>query len=215
MSIWCLTIFVYTLIRHLSLLRHEQPCRLAPGFERKWQPPQSAVRLLTKQTSSLADTLSLESIQANMASLQAKAATLRMPQEFFDVRHFSKPADFSEIQQRVTYNIGYYQSNYVLIVLLLSLYALITNSLLMIVVGLVLGGLFVIRRLEGADLVTPFGVFTTSQLYTGLLVVAVPLGFLASPISTMMWLIGSSCACVFAHAALMEKPIETVFEETV
>ena len=47
------------------------------------------------------------------------------------------------------------------------------------------------------------------------MIVAVPLGFLASPISTMMWLIGSSGVTVGAHAALMEKPIETVFEEEV
>lgn len=64
-------------------------------------------------------------------------------------------------------------------------------------------------------MVLPFATITTSQLYTTLLVVSLPLGFLASPISTMMWLIGSSCVCVFSHASFMEKPIETVFEEQV
>ena len=38
---------------------------------------------------------------------------------------------------------------------------------------------------------------------------------MASPISTMMWLIGSDGVTVGAHAALMEKPIETVFEGSV
>lgn len=170
---------------------------------------------MCQQVSSLNESFSLESIQSNFQSLQAKVGTLRLPQEFFDVRHFSKPNDFSEIQQRVSYNLGYYQSNYILIILILSIYALITNSLLMIVLVIVLGGLFIIKKLDGGELVTPFGVFTTSQLYTGLMIVSIPLGFLASPISTMMWLIGSSCACVFTHASLMEKPIETVFEETV
>ena len=33
--------------------------------------------------------------------------------------------------------------------------------------------------------------------------------------SAVMWLIGSSGVTVGAHAALMEKPIETVFEEEV
>lgn len=47
------------------------------------------------------------------------------------------------------------------------------------------------------------------------MIIAVPLGFLASPISTMMWLIGASCVTVFSHASFMEKPIETVFEEQV
>lgn len=77
------------------------------------------------------------------------------------------------------------------------------------------GGIYGISLLNGEDLVLPFTRLTTSQLYTGLLVVAVPLGFLASPISTMMWLIGSSAVTVLGHASFMEKPIETVFEETV
>lgn len=77
------------------------------------------------------------------------------------------------------------------------------------------GGIYGINYLKGEDLVLPIGRFNTSQLYTGLLIVAIPLGFLASPISTMMWLIGSSGVSVLSHASLMEKPIETVFEEEV
>lgn len=92
---------------------------------------------------------------------------------------------------------------------------MVTNLLLLFVIFLVGGGIFGISRLEGQDLVLPFTRLTTSQLYTGLLVVAIPLGFLASPISTMMWLIGSSGVVVLGHASLMEKPIETVFEEEV
>lgn len=80
---------------------------------------------------------------------------------------------------------------------------------------LVCVGIFGINKLNGEDLVTPFGRYTPSQLYTGLLIVSIPLGFFASPISTFMWLIGSSGFTVFTHASLMEKPIETVFEEEV
>lgn len=78
-----------------------------------------------------------------------------------------------------------------------------------------IGGIFGISKLNGEDLVLPFARLSTSQLYTGLMIIAVPLGFLASPISTMMWLIGASCVTVFSHASFMEKPIETVFEEQV
>lgn len=54
---------------------------------------------------------------------------------------------------------------------------------------------------------------TTSQLYTTLLVVAVPLGIFASPISTVLWLIGASGTCILAHASFMDKPIENAFSE--
>lgn len=98
---------------------------------------------------------------------------------------------------------------------ILSIYALITNLLLLFVIFFVIAGFYGINFLGGQDLVLPIGRFNTSQLYTGLLIVAVPLGFLASPISTMMWLIGASGVSVLSHASLMEKPIETVFEEEV
>lgn len=70
-----------------------------------------------------------------------------------------------------------------------------------------------IGKLEGQDLATPFGTFKTTQLYTGLVCIALPLGFLASPITSMLWLVGASSVTVLGHAALMEKPIETVFDE--
>lgn len=159
--------------------------------------------------------LNLDSMRSNLGSLQNSLSKIRPPQEFFDFRRISKPANFGEVQNRVGYNLGYFSANYAAIVALLSVYALVTNTLLLFVIFLVGGGLFGISKLGGEDLVLPVGRFNTSQLYTGLLIVAVPLCIFASPISTMMWLIGSSGVSVFSHASLMEKPIETVFEEEV
>lgn len=157
----------------------------------------------------------MDRIRSDFNSVQSTISKLRPPQEFFDFRRVSKPANFGEVQQRVGFNLGYFSANYITIVLALSVYALVTNFLLLFVTVFVLGGIYGINKLNGEDLVLPVGRFNTSQLYTGLLIVAIPLGFLASPISTMMWLIGSSAVTVGAHASLMEKPIETVFEEEV
>jgi len=109
--------------------------------------------------------------------------------------------------------LGYFSANYLTFVACLSIYALVTNLLLLFVLGFGILGVWAINRLNGEDLVTPFGRLNTSQLYTGLLIVTVPLGFLASPVSTLMWLIGLSIVGVGAHASFMEKPIETVFED--
>lgn len=165
--------------------------------------------------SQLTDRLSLDRMKNNVDQLKSSISKVRPPQEFFDFRRISKPANFGEIQNRVSYNLGYFSANYLAIVSILSIYALVTNLLLLFVIIFLGGGLLAINKLGGDDLVLPFGRFNTSQLYTGLLIVAVPLGFIASPISTMMWLIGSSGVSVFSHASLMEKPIETVFEDQV
>lgn len=96
---------------------------------------------------------------------------------------------------------------------LLSVYSLLTNLLLLFVIGLVVLGMLGIGMLQGGELTTPFGVITSSQLYTTLFIIAVPLGIYASPLGTILWLIGASGVCILGHAALMEKPIESAFGE--
>lgn len=137
-----------------------------------------------------------------MSSLQGTVSKLKPPQEFFDHRRLSKPANFGEVQSRVAYNLGYFHANYILIVSILSVYALVTNLLLLFVIALVGGGIFGISRLNGQDLVLPVGRFTTSQLYTALIVVAVPLGFGQSNLhhDVVDWLPGSVCLVArFVH----------------
>lgn len=165
--------------------------------------------------SQVSDHLNLERFRNDVQSLQKSLSKLRPPQEFFDFRRISKPANFGEAQSRASYNLKYFSANYVAIVIILSIYALISNALLLFVIFLVAGGIYGINRLGGEDLVLPVGRFNTSQLYTGLLIIAIPLTLFANPLSTLMWLVGSSGVSVLSHASLMEKPIETVFEEEV
>ncbi|KAL2007096.1 hypothetical protein VTN00DRAFT_8534 [Thermoascus crustaceus] len=146
-------------------------------------------------------------------SISSRFANLRPISEFLDLKRLSKPANFGEVQSRVNYNLSYFSSNYAAVFVMLSIYSLLTNPLLLFVIFLVAGGLYGIGKLGGRDL--DIGVFraTTSQLYTALLVVAVPLGIFASPISTVLWLIGATGVTVFGHASLMDKPIENAFSE--
>ncbi|BCR83787.1 putative COPII vesicles protein Yip3 [Aspergillus chevalieri] len=146
-------------------------------------------------------------------SISSRFANLRPVSEFLDVKRLSKPAHFGEVQSRVNYNLSYFSSNYAVVFVMLSIYSLLTNFLLLFVIILVTGGLYGIGKLEGRDLELGFARLNTSQLYTGLLVVAVPLGIWASPISTVLWLIGATGVTVFGHAALMDKPIENAFSE--
>ncbi|KAL4951200.1 PRA1 family protein-domain-containing protein [Aspergillus filifer] len=125
-------------------------------------------------------------------SLGSRFANLRPISEFLDFKRVSKPANFGEAQSRVNYNLSYFSSNYAAIFVMLSIYSLLTNPVLLFVIFLVTGGLWGIGKLEGRDLDLGFARFNTSQLYTGLLLVAVPLGFWASPFSTFLWLIGAT-----------------------
>jgi hypothetical protein len=146
-------------------------------------------------------------------SMSSRFANLRPVSEFLDLKRLSKPANFGEVQSRVNYNLGHFSSNYAVVFVMLSIYSLLTNWYLLFLIVFVGASLWGIGKLNGRDLDLGFRRFNTSQLYTALLCVAVPVFFLASPITTILWLIGATGVTVFGHAALMDKPIENAFSE--
>lgn len=146
-------------------------------------------------------------------SITSRFANLKPLSEFFDLKRLSKPANFGEVQNRVNYNLSYFSSNYAVVFVMLCIYSLLTNWKLLFCIILVAGGMFGIGKLQGQDLQLGNIRATTSQLYTVLLVIAVPLFFISSPFSTVLWLIGATGVSVLGHAAFMDKPIESAFSE--
>ena len=129
------------------------------------------------------------------------------------MKRLSKPANFGEVQSRVNYNLGYFSSNYLAVAIMLSIYSLLTNITLLFDIVFVVGGLWGIKKLDGRDLELGFTRLTTSQLYTGLVVIAVPFFIFASPIATALWLVGAVGVTIFGHASFMDKPIDQAFSE--
>ena len=146
-------------------------------------------------------------------SLSGRFANLRPITEFFDVKRISKPANFGEVQSRVNYNLSYFSSNYAAVFAMLIIYSLLTNLRLLFVILLLVGGMYGIGKLQGNDLEIGSWRATTSQLYTALLVICIPVGFFSSPFTTILWLIGASGVTILGHAAFMDKPIESAFSE--
>lgn len=146
-------------------------------------------------------------------SISSRLSNLKPISEFLDLKRFSKPRDFGEVQSRVNYNLGYFSSNYAAVAAMLSIYSLLTNLTLLFDIVFVCGGLWGIKKLDGRDLELGFARATTSQLYTGLLIVAVPLFIWASPIATALWLVGATGVSILGHASFMDKPIDTAFSE--
>ncbi|KAF2198259.1 prenylated rab acceptor PRA1 [Delitschia confertaspora ATCC 74209] len=146
-------------------------------------------------------------------SLSNRFANLKPISEFFDIKRVSKPANFGEVQSRLNYNLAYFSSNYLVVFIMLSVYGLLTNMWLLADIILVIGGTYGINKLDGNDLEIAGFRATTSQLWTGLLCIAVPLGFWASPLTFALWLIGASAVTILGHATFMDKPIESAFSE--
>lgn len=146
-------------------------------------------------------------------SIASRFANIKPISEFLDIKRLSKPNNFVEVQSRVNYNLSYFSSNYAVVFVMLSVYSLLTNLKLLFAILFVVGGMWTIGKLNGNDLVIGTFHATTSQLYTGLVCVAVPWAFIASPITTFLWLIGATGVTILGHASLMDRPIENAFSE--
>jgi PRA1 family protein 1 len=148
-------------------------------------------------------------------SILTRFANLKPISEFFDFKRLSKPNNFGEVQSRVNYNLGYFSSNYAVLALILALYSLLTNFWLLFDIIFVSVSMFIIKKLNGRDLELGFTRLTTSQLYTGVFIIGVPVFLFSGPLSTLLWLIGANGVAILGHASFMDKPIDQAFSEEV
>ena len=148
-------------------------------------------------------------------SIGTRFANLKPISEFFDFKRLSKPANFGEVQSRVNYNLGYFASNYAVVALMLGLYSLLTNTWLLFDIIFVGISMWIIKKLNGRDLELGFARLTTSQLYTGVLIIGVPVFIFSGPFATLLWLIGANGVTILGHASFMDKPIDQAFSEEV
>ncbi|WWC72195.1 uncharacterized protein I206_106155 [Kwoniella pini CBS 10737] len=142
---------------------------------------------------------------------ETKLSTLKSPQEFFDHRQLSRPANMNEATSRITHNTRHFSGNYLLVIIVLAVYAMITNPLLLIAIAFLAGGFAAINKFAPEPLQVGSQTITQKHLYTGLFVIGLPLLFIASPVSTFFWLVGSSSILILGHASLMEPGVETEY----
>ncbi|WWC92274.1 uncharacterized protein L201_007228 [Kwoniella dendrophila CBS 6074] len=141
-----------------------------------------------------------------------RLSSLRHPGEFFDYQRVSRPKDMQEYLKRANYNVRYFSANYAIVVALLAVYSLISNPLLLVALGFLIGGFLSINRFVPEPIEFNGKVITPQNLYIGLFVIGIPLLWLAAPISTFFWLVGSSGCLIGAHAGLLEPGVESEYE---
>ncbi|KAK4689227.1 PRA1 family protein 1, partial [Tremellales sp. Uapishka_1] len=142
---------------------------------------------------------------------ETKLSTLKSPQDFFDHRQLSRPKDMDEATSRITYNTRHFSGNYLLVIAVLSVYALLTNPLLLIAIGFLAGGFAAINKFAPEPMQVGNHIITQKSLYTALFVIGIPLLWFASPVSVFFWLVGSSSILILGHASLMEPGIESEY----
>ncbi|KAF8919852.1 prenylated rab acceptor PRA1 [Mucidula mucida] len=142
---------------------------------------------------------------------ETRLSAIRSPAEFFDYQRISRPADLNTATQRISYNTRYFSGNYGLIIAILAVYALISNPLLLIALGFLVGGFAAINRFAPDPVQFGDTVVTQKHLYTGLFVIGLPLLWLASPVMTFFWLVGASGVVILGHASFIEPGVESEY----
>ncbi|KAI9269120.1 PRA1 family protein-domain-containing protein [Phascolomyces articulosus] len=141
---------------------------------------------------------------------QEKLSNLRPLSDFFDKNRISFTTSFGEISKRWNYNLQYFGANYLLIVLGLAIYAVITNWWLLFTIAFIFGGFYVISRLNG-PLTIGGSTISPSSLYAGYAGASLILLLFSGATGAIFWIIGAAAIVVLGHAALLEPGIEGEF----
>lgn len=129
----------------------------------------------------------------------------------------SKPNGVVDAQQRISYNLNYFSANYLLIVAIVSLYLIFTDFPLLILILFDAVTLFLIQYFfgESDELDLRFITLQKNILYTIILIVNLPVLFIASPITTLLWLLTTNGVLILGHAVIMDKPVEASYSNDV
>jgi len=142
---------------------------------------------------------------------ETRLNTLRPASEFFNPRQLSRPTDSNQVIERITYNTRYFAGNYIIVVGILALYAILTNYWLLIAIAFLVGGFAAINRLAPEPRQVGDYIITQKGLYIGLLVIGIPLLWISAPIWTFFWIVGASVVLILFHACLIEPGVESEY----
>ncbi|KAH8922812.1 prenylated rab acceptor PRA1 [Atractiella rhizophila] len=143
---------------------------------------------------------------------ETRLSTLRPLGEMFDHNRISRPQNMNEAVSRISHNTRIFSGNYSVVVILLALYAILTNPRLLFALFFLFGGFILINRF-GADPIEVQGTVVTQKgLYTALFCIGIPLLFFASPFATFFYIVGSSTVLILGHAALIEPSVESQYQ---
>ena len=136
--------------------------------------------------------------------------------DFFDKNRLSKPKDLSDITKKISHNLVYFQANYLVIVLILLVYIMITNLFLLFSCILIGAGFYYISKRPADQPLNLFGYQADQKsLYIIMGILSIILLYMSSGGSALFWIVGVSSSIILIHASLLEPSIESEFADTV
>ena len=130
---------------------------------------------------------------------------LRPWSEFFKLTKVSKPKNVSYLFSRVYHNLFYFQNNYIFLFLGLVAYCLVTNPLLLLIIGAwCLLWWLINYKSVGGEIKCAGHILGVKEISGISFFVSVPLLYFAGVGSLFFWLIGVTIVIVGIHASLID-----------
>lgn len=127
--------------------------------------------------------------------------------EFFNPRNFSLPRGAGDVTSRLFGNVQLFQSNYLFVFLGLIVYCIVTNPTLLFALAFCFGAWWFIAVRNNSENVRLFGRDTSAkELYLAIVLICIPLFYIAGAGSTVFWIIGASVVLILVHAGMMAPP---------
>ncbi|OBZ89266.1 Prenylated Rab acceptor protein 1 [Choanephora cucurbitarum] len=145
---------------------------------------------------------------------QERLSDIRPLSDFFDRNRFKLTSSFELVSQRWSYNLQYFSSNYLLIMLCLAMYAVLTNWFLLFTMAFIYGGFHMILKLSQSGSLTIGGrVMSMPTVYTTYALGSFLLLLVSGATHTLFWIIGAGALIILCHAAVLEPGLEGDFAD--
>merc|ERR1712165_658033 len=146
--------------------------------------------------------------------LAKRRANLRPLGTFFDTANFQVPPSAGRLSKRLYKNVEYFQSNYVLVFLVLVLYCLISSPLLLVVIAAA-GGASYYASMKNAErkLAIAGHEVSLAHQYGVIAVCSIPFFLWAGAGGIVFWVLGASMFFITAHAAFYNYDALDVAED--
>ncbi|CAF1376254.1 unnamed protein product [Adineta steineri] len=132
--------------------------------------------------------------------------------EFFNTTKFKPPANVQTAMRRFISNIEHFQTNYFFVIVILSIYCVITTpSLLFILIAMAAGCYLVNIKNREKQIVIMGRQIPLTQQYIAVLCLCVPLLIMVGAGSAIFWILGASVFIIALHAIFHQTPNQDAF----
>ncbi|CAF2501270.1 unnamed protein product [Rotaria sp. Silwood2] len=132
--------------------------------------------------------------------------------EFFNTTKFKPPANFGTATRRLITNIEYFQTNYFIIIIILSIYCVVTTPSLLFILLAIIAGCYLVSIKNRDRQVTIMGrQIPLPHQYLAVICLCIPLLIMVGAGSAIFWILGASVFVIVLHAIFHQTPNQDSF----